>query len=214
MSFAVFLIIGMCAMFLPMLYGGRSYNFPIWKTIISAIILTGIGLLGAHLMALLESGNWSGRSFFGALFLAPVLMWPIAKILNLSYSKLIDICAPAECIMLALLKVKCNIDGCCGGRYMQFGHFGFTFPSQIVECVIAIVLMLVLLAILKKKKWEGVVYPWYMFLYGIIRFILNLLRDTTPWIGPLPAGNFWALISLIIGGSILLYYKKKIKKVN
>ncbi len=214
MSFAAFFIIGMCAMFLPILYGGRIYSIPIWKTIISAIILTGIGLLGAHLMALIEVGNWKGRSFFGAHFLVPILMWPVAKILNIPYGKLLDICAPAGCIMLALLKVKCYFNGCCGGRYMQFGDIGFVFPSQIVECVVAIILMLVLLVIIKKRKWERLVYPWYMFLYGIIRFILNLFRDTSPWIGPLPSGNFWALISLVIGGAILLYYKRNIKKID
>ena len=64
---------------------------------------------------------------------------------------------------------------------------------------------------IKCKKQKGCIYYWYMILYGISRFILNLFRETTPFIWILPAGNFWALISTILGIALLLISKRKTK---
>jgi len=199
---------GMVAMFFVMWFCGRIYDIPVWKIAVSAVLLTAIGYLGAKLMFFIESGGWSGRSLFGSIFLAPILMYPVTKVLRINYGKLLDICAPAECIMLALLKVKCVIDGCCAGRMVSFSGKSFVFPSQKVECAAFLIIMVILLVMIFKKKKESLIYPYYMIIYGVVRFILNLLRETTPWIGPLPAGNFWSICSIIIGLIALAYYKK------
>ena len=111
--------------------------------------------------------------------------------------------------MLALLKVKCRIDGCCYGKTFHTRTGGVQFPSQIIELIVAIVLMFVLIILLQKSKREGMIYPYYLILYGVTRFILNLFRETTPWIGPLPAGNFWSLISVGIGIIAIVVLKKR-----
>lgn len=115
-GFVVFLIIGMIGMLLCMLYCGRVYHISRWKIIISSVILTFGGVAGTYLMGYLENGSWGARSFFGAMFAVPLIMWIVALILRLPYGMLLDICAPAGCIMFSLLKIKCKIDGCCGGR--------------------------------------------------------------------------------------------------
>ena len=213
-AFTMFLLIGMGLMFICMWAANRmSYTFPVWKILISSAILTGIGLLGAHIMSWIESGNWTGRSFYGAVFLTPVLLWPVSKILSIRYGGLMDLAAPAECIMLALLKIKCLIDGCCAGRHFETKNGSFQFPSQIVECVAAIVIMAVLLVIIRQRKNEGKIFQIYLILYGVIRFVLNLFRETTPWIGPLAAGNFWSLVSITIGvAAVLLLNRQKRKR--
>ena len=199
-SFNVFMVIGMFLMFFCICAANMlSYRFPIWKIAVSAVLLTIIGLIGARSMAWLEVGVWNGRSFYGAVFLVPVMMLPVSKVLKVRYGFLMDICAPAGCIMNALLKIKCKIDDCCYGRIFFTENSGFRFPSQIVECIAAIILMLILIFMVYRRKQEGLIYPWFMILYGIVRFILNLFRETTPWIGPLPSGNFWSLISIAVG---------------
>ncbi len=208
-AFNIFLFVGALLMFLCMWFASQFYKkIPIWKVLISAALLTAIGLLGAHLMSVIESGNWSGRSFFGAVFLAPVLMRPVAMVLRIPYKTIMDLCAPAECIMLALLKVKCNIDGCCYGRMFNVAGGSYRFPSQIVECVAAILLMTVLLLMIKSRKQEGKIYLWYLIIYGVSRFILNMFRETTPWIGPLAAGAFWSLAAIVIGIAVMLMVQK------
>lgn len=201
-------------MFLCMWITAKFYDpLPIWKLLLSALLLTCIGLLGAHLMSMIESGDWNGRSFFGAVFLAPLLMLPVSMILHIPYGTMLDLCAPAECIMLALLKVKCSIDGCCYGKIFRIGSNAFRFPSQKVECITAIILMIVLIILIRTKRWRRTIYPWYLILYGIIRFILNLFRETTPWIGPLAAGNFWSLVAIVVGVIWMLTLLKKRKEM-
>lgn len=212
LSFIVFLTIGMVAMFFVMWAGGHAYGFKVWKIVIADVFLTIIGAVGVYLMGFVEKGEWVGaRSFYGAHFLVPILMFPVAKLLRMPYGKVLDMSAPAGCLMLALLKVKCVIDGCCGGRMLTLFGKTFRFPSQIVECIAAVVLMVVLLIMIYRRKWTSMIYPWYMILYGAVRFCLNCLRDTTPWFWIIPSGHLWSIISIIIGVIALILIKRKLE---
>ena len=92
---------------------------------------------------------------------------------------------------------------------ISIGGKTFIFPSQKVECAVFIIIMLVLLWMIISKKFQSYVYPYFMLIYGVARFFLNLLRETTPWIGPLPAGNFWSVISASIGIIAIVLIKRK-----
>ena len=195
------LIVGTIAMAAVMLLPHRwRAGLPVWKTLLSAAVLTVLGVLGAKLMYLLESGRFGGTSYYGAVFFPPLFMVLLALLLRVPPLALLDLCAPAECIMLALLKVLCLKNGCCGGRLLFTTASGgeVYFPSQIIELLNVLVLMVVLLRFIRKGTWQGRIYPIYMLLYGITRFILNLLRDTKPFLLGLPAGNFWSLVAIVI----------------
>ena len=122
--------------------------------------------------------------------------------MRIPYGYLMDFCAPAECVMLALMKYQCLVDGCCSGRVMlEIAMDGsVVFPSQIVELINALLLMAVLMGMAFFKKWRGKIYPWYLVIYGSTRFILNFFRaDIEPLLLGLPAGNLWSLLSIFIG---------------
>ena len=200
--FILFLSIGTLLMFGVMLIAGKNFHIPWWKLLLSSVVLTAAGVLGAYLMFLLENGSWGGKSFFGSIFLPPVMMLAAAKLLKIRQSELLDLCAPAECVMLALLKVDCLRSGCCAGRVIGLSAYTgepVRFPSQIAEGVNALILMVFLILIVRQDKMSGTAYPLYMILYGVCRFFLNLLRETTPFIWILPAGNFWALVCTALG---------------
>lgn len=200
-DFVISLVVGTIAMAAVMLLPRRWWaGLPMWKTLLSAAVLTVLGVLGAKLMFLIESGFWAGTSFYGAMFFPPLFMVLLALLLRVPPLTLLDLCAPAECVMLALLKVLCLKNGCCGGRLLFTTASGgeIYFPSQIIELLNALVLMVMLLWLIRKGTWQGRIYPIYMLLYGITRFILNLLRDTKPFLLGLPAGNFWSLVAIVI----------------
>ena len=201
--FMVYLAVGTLLMFAVMLIADRNERTPWWKLLISSVVLTGAGVLGAYLMFALEGGTWGGgKSFYGAVFLPPLIMWLTALALRLPVSRVMDLSAPAECVMLALLKVDCYLTGCCGGRvigYSQMTGEAIVFPSQIAELVNALVLMIILILLIRGGKIKGLAYPAYLILYGVTRFFLNLLRETTPFILGMSAGNFWSLVSIVIG---------------
>ena len=81
-QFLLFLLAGMVAMFAIMILSGRVYGVPIWKIAVIALFLTPIGYLGTKLMFFIEAGRWDGRSLFGAVFLVPMLMYPVARLLK------------------------------------------------------------------------------------------------------------------------------------
>lgn len=211
-----YLSIGTVLMAAVMLWAGteRSIEKDRWKLLVSTIVLALVGFGGAKLLYSIENGGWFGTSFYGAVFFPPLFMVLLALLLHVPPLDLLDLCAPAECVMLAILKIQCAVNGCCGGILLTTTADGvyIRFPSQIAELLNALALMIVLLHFIHKGVWRGRIYPMYMLLYGITRFVFNLLRDTTPFLLGLPAGNFWSLISIMIA-LIWLYFAEHKKGV-
>ena len=116
--------------------------------------------------------------------------------------------AAFRCVMLVVMRFDCLKNSCCFGRYLP--GLGFQFPSQISEMVVGVTILLVLLRMHKKDR-QVQLYPWYMILYGVCRFILQGLRygGTDPWVLGLSQGHFWSLISIAIGTTWLLVSKAR-----
>lgn len=189
---------GTVAMLILMLLRRKTYpQVSTWKIPLISILLTFAGVAGAMLMFFVESGHFGGTSFFGAILFVPVLLLP-ALLLRVPYGTLIDLCAPAECLMLAFMKVDCLMSDCCIGRYLP--ALGFQFPSQIIEMITTLVIMLILLQLERNPKNRNTLYAHYLILYGGTRFILNWFRyGLTPFVWILPAGNFWSVIAIALG---------------
>lgn len=207
------LLMGTLAMIGIMVYSCIKYRFPVWKAIPCALILAALGVLGTKIMAVVEGGSWEGQSFFGAVLFTPVMMCLVAPLFKLKVRDLLDLCAPAECGMLIFQKIACLVTGCCEGRICGYNAAGeaIRFPSQLVECITAVIILCVLLSMIQDGKQRGRLYPWYLVLYGSTRFALNLFRETTPFVWILPAGNFWSIVAVTAGAISLLIYKKHAK---
>ncbi len=214
MRFYVSFGIGAVIMAASMCLSGRKYRIPAWKAVLCTLLVCASAYGGLKIMAFLESGSFQGRSFFGAFFFVPVFLALTARFLKVPALQLTDISAPAGCVMLAVQKINCYLDGCCYGKVLRttFDGFDIRFPSQIAEAVNAAVLFAAMEILFFKKKTVGIVYPWTMILYGITRFILNLFRETKPFVWILPAGNFWSVISVLAGVCWLLVIMRKEKQ--
>jgi len=195
------LLLGTLAMLILMLIIGIKYRMNLWKCIPVAVVLTIVGTIGTYLMYFVENASFEGSSYFGAVFFVPIVFIVFSKLIKIPYGDLLDLCAPAECIMLVLMKYQCLINGCCSGRMLYLTPEGVAvmFPSQLVELINAVVLMLVLMVMALSQKWRGKIYPWYLIIYGCTRFVLNWFRFTSPLLMGLPAGNLWSLVAIFIG---------------
>lgn len=207
----VFLLIGTIAMGTPLLKMANNYGISKGKILILTLMLTIMGTAGTFLMYYVENRYWGGLSFYGAVFLVPVMFLAVAPILQIPYSSAMDFCAVGECVMLALMKIHCIIGGCCQGRVLFKIPSGelIRFPSRIVEMSVAIVLFAVLFQWSQKGNKHGVLYSWYMLLYGCTRFGLNILREA--WVEKnmiLPFGNIWSLVAIVVGGIWLISIRK------
>lgn len=208
MGRATMISLGAVAMFVSMVL--RKKQFPqvaLWKMIVLTVWLTITGVLGTMILAYIESGKFGGTSFYGAVLMVPVLIMP-AMLMRITHKDILNLCAPAECAMLLIMRFDCLDKGCCFGKYLP--NLGFQFPSQITEMIVALAVMIVLIR-MHRKNSQIQLYPWYMIMYGVLRFCIQGLRygGTNPWILGLSAGHFWSLVSITIGVIWLLLSKER-----
>lgn len=212
-----FLFLGLIGMFITVLIQSFRNKVRIYKSIIISVLLTIVGTVGAMLMFFVENGYFSGYSFFGALFLVPIAFIAVSLLLKINYSTLMDICAPAGCIIIVIMKINCIRSNCCRGCSMWMTEDGHDvrFPLREVELVVAFILCLILLWLGKKGKFKGLLYPMYMILYGSTRFILNFLREefyTTKMF--IPFGNIWSVVAVLLGVTWFVFNKKSLFKTK
>ena len=191
----------------------RKKDFPqvaIWKMAVLTVWLTITGVLGTMILAYIEMGKFGGTSFYGAVLMVPIFILP-AMLMKMTYRDILNLCAPAECAMLVVMRFDCLDKGCCFGRYLP--KLEFQFPSQIVEMVVGITVLLILIR-MHKKNHQTQLYPWYMILYGVLRFLINGFRygGMDPWLLGLSKGHFWSVISVVIGTTWLLVSKVNNKR--
>ena len=211
MNVVTFILIGMAAMLIPLCLQSIWYRFPIWKTLILTVVLTLVGTAGTKLMCFVESGSFESISFYGAVFFTPIAFHFLCKYTKQPKDIVLDLCAPAECMMLVVMKVQCLTHGCCAGRVLSADALGVVtrFPSQIAEMSNAAVLCVVLLVLSTQKKLRGTIFSWYMILYGCTRFVLNYFRENqSHFLCGLPGGAFWSVCSVAVGIYLLRRHYK------
>lgn len=223
-TFDSLLIIGMIVMGVPMTLSAIRYGIVWWKGVITTVLLTVFGLIGTILIFYVEYGRFGGTSFFGAVFLVPIAFALVSLILRMPYTKVLDLCTIGLCVTMALLRFNCLKSGCCGGRvlFTTAADNAVRFPSQMAELVVGLSLAtLFVYWIYCIPRRHGVIYPWFMVLYGAIRSVLNFFRQE--WVdylelgNPFPRGMIWSVVSLIIG-SVWLWlvyrHRKKQEQAN
>lgn len=161
----------------------------------------------------------SGGVFYGGLLGAlPVAWWYIKKH-SLPLFGTLDVMAPAVALGQAIGRLGCFAAGCCFGApstapwsvifHNEDAHalVGVPLnvplhPSQLYESLGTLVLLFILLATLKKRKFPGQVAATYLILYAILRFSLEFFRGDvargTVFGGVLSTSQFIALVVVFL----------------
>ena len=200
-------------MMIPILIQMKWYNISLWKAPLFTVIITVSGILTTRMWYFAESGDVDGISYFGAVFLVPIIFIAVARIFRIPYKFTMDFCAPAGCVVLIIMKVQCLLTGCCGGRLLCTIADGteIRFPSQIVELFNAFVIAVLLMMLSKYKGRRGTIYFWYMVMYGATRFLLNFFRETESVFLFMGFGSIWGLLSLTIGTFGLIHGNESLR---
>lgn len=171
------------------------YHLNTVQAVLFAVCVMCSGLAGCKVLYIFE--NWGdpitvgGFSFFGAVFLVPLLMMLFGLLFRLRPGQSVSASAPCVCAMIGTIRVGCFLNGCCGGWTTATG---FTWPTQAIESIGDFIILFVLLH--KEEKGETCIYPLFMLYYGILRFLVEFLRDTSKdWMG-MSHGQWFALISI------------------
>ena len=206
----LFILIGVVAVLAVSLFQRKKYQLGFIKTIISMVLIAIVGVLGTLLMYFIENGEWGGISFYGSVFIIPMFLYSYSKIIKEPYTKMSDFYVPQVCAMSAVMKILCLKSGCCGGIELFEKADGtiVKFPSQIVEMISVILIMLLFLYFEHKGLFKGRFYPLFFIIYGSVRFALNFLRaDLNAFVWFIPSGHFWSIVAIVIGATWLLLAK-------
>lgn len=182
----------------------KKYGYTAMQSTLIGIVTVVFGVLGTYLLGWVEAGRIGNISYYGSVFAVPLIMLPVSRFTNTPYGKIMDYVTPCGSAAIALGKIGCFFNGCCGGRMVSFAGRSFCFPSQLTEMFVAIVITALVLEMEKSKAWQNCRYAAFLLSYGAARFVLNLLREhDVLWLG-LPQGNWWSILALVIGAIWLL----------
>lgn len=150
-------------------------------------------------------------NYYGNLTAWLITMLVIPFVFGVSPLRAMDVLSPALPLSLFVAKIACFFHGCCSGFEMQGGFYynisneRYEFPVQMLESLVALCLFFFMRYYEKKNKLTGSVFPLYLFVYSITRFITEFFRADLPNVlGPLDAYQILSLIFAIYGG-VLLY---------
>jgi phosphatidylglycerol---prolipoprotein diacylglyceryl transferase len=131
-----------------------------------------------------------GFVFYGSFLLAiPTMLWFFRKN-KLDPYRMLDIMAITTCLVHMFGRIGCFMAGCCHGTPTG-SVFGVTYsdpacsadplntplhPTQLYEAIFIGLVMIYLLYLRDRKKFNGQLFLTYLFLYGIGRFVLEYLR--------------------------------------
>ena len=148
---------------------------------------------------------------------------------NISLLALLDVLGPAMALAHAFGRISCFMQGCCFGKPAPQGFpFAVCFPPgsgaayrypsllpgtsgsvpvypvQLFESAGNILMCVILLLLLRKRKYVGTIGGVYLILYGVMRFLIEFMRgDHTDSILGLTPSQFIAVAIAIPGGIIV-----------
>lgn len=195
------------------------YDFGIW-------IILG-GLLGARIayvlfnlaefkdhpleILMIQRG---GLVFYGSFFGGVFSLWLFVKRKGLSFLKMMDLVMPPLVLGHAIGRIGCFLNGCCFGRPTRcawavnfpraslpayaFGPLHLIHPVQLYESILLLIVFFILLKLDSYKKFNGVVFCFYLLLYPLVRFSTEFFRGDHPLI-------IFHTLTLYQGISVLLF---------
>lgn len=215
-TYNLMILVGSVGMLLYTLRHRKQIGFSPILCLLFAAVLTLCGIAGARLLYILENlddlnsaVSGSGVSFFGSVYLIPLVMPLVGRMLRLKGQTVLDLCAPCVAIMISCIRIGCLLGGCCGGWVVYIGDIYFAWPTQIMESIGDFLIFLWLGKLHRQRNREGQLYPLLMIAYSVLRFFIEFLRySTEKWL-IFSAGHGFAVIAILAASLWLTIQKRK-----
>ena len=93
----------------------------------------------------------------------------------------------------------------------HIGEYYFSFPTQLIEFVFDLLILILLLRHEKKGDDYGSLYPKFLLWYGCVRFLIEFVRNTEKdWLY-LSHAHWFSVAAIIIGVGLEIMRKKQLK---
>ena len=160
--------------------------------------------------------NLSAGRYFHSHFLSILIYFIlISKALKLPVKKIMDILMVSTIIMSSFGRIGCLAQGCCMGKPTNL-PWAIRFPlnpglavhpTQIYMFFSELVILVILMRLQKKRKYDGQTFWVGIFLYSIYRFLIEFYRTNPIFLYNLTHAQFFSIITFCISG-VYLYFKK------
>ena len=236
--YGVMLVLAYLAGELLVLWLARREQVELDRVLFWMVSLLLGGIVGARLAGLVRDSLTGGQIAsplvregfvsYGAPVGVLVAGWVYARVARLSLWRLLDLAAPSVALGFAITRIGCFLNGCCYGRptglpwgvrFPASSPAGLAFgdtplhPAQIYASLGNLALLGVLLALHRRRRFEGFTFLWWVVLYAVLRFLLEFARA-----GPRVALGLTTaqLANLVIGPAALavLWAKGRSKRVE
>jgi phosphatidylglycerol---prolipoprotein diacylglyceryl transferase len=195
------------------------------------------GLIGAKVLLVAVDWRYFGRNpreitsvlqsggvFYGGLIGGVLVAWWYVRRHHLAGWRTADVLVPGVALGQAIGRLGCFSAGCCWGKATQV-PWAVTFtdvfaaravgtpmdtpvhPSQLYESFATLLILLFLLWLAPRKRFDGQVTLAYVALYSAARFGLEFFRgdaDRGSWFGGMLSTSQLIAIVLLLGVAVLL----------
>jgi phosphatidylglycerol:prolipoprotein diacylglycerol transferase len=157
-----------------------------------------MGLLGARVVYVITRMNEpnvdlvavafnlrAGFVYYGGLVASWLFLVYYLRRYKLAFWAVCDAFAMAICIGLAVGRFGCLLGGCCFGTptnlpwgvvMVKESALGHLHPVQAYEGIFLILLFAIMWLLRKRKSYEGVMVVWFVGVYAVARYILEIWR--------------------------------------
>ena len=248
-TYGLMMAVGVACGLLFLFVQSKKQNLPSSKIIDMAFYTIIVSLIGAKLILLVGNFSYymrywrellslarSGGVFQGGLTFGIIFALWYFRRHKIPTLKTTDIFAPALALGHGFGRIGCFSAGCCYGTESSL-PWGVIFnnkyasdltgvplgiplhPTQLYESALNFLNFFVLFIILKKKKFDGQVFSFYIINYSIIRYIVEfyrgdhpdkafLFRNPSPYLS-LSLPQLFCILGLIAGVILLLILRKR-----
>ncbi len=164
----------------------------------------------------------SGMSYHGGVIGVVIMTVLFCRRRKFDFWKFADLISPAIPLGYTFGRIGNFTNGELFGRvtsvpwgmYFPLDATGsLRHPSQLYEAFFeGIFLFAALWAIRKKAPFDGALLAFYIFGYGLVRFMVEFFREPDYMVGPISIGQFLCLLMMAGGGGLFLWRKKMAAK--
>ena len=209
-----------CTALLFNIWYGKKVNISFIKRIFISAIQMSLIIFIMKIILWIESGfTYFGANEVAVVFIfLPLIALLSSKILKIPYNTASDIAGFTPLVIHSIARMGCIFTGCCCGYPCSWGIYNIRwqakhFPVQLLESALSVIIILVLLLILRKHKYnsKGFILPTVIITYGTVRFFTEFLHYNGKIWGGLSIVAFRCLLMFVVGILLLLIMIKRNK---
>ncbi len=170
-----------------------------------------------------------GATYYGGLVLALIGAIVFLRRAGVSFFVVADICSPSIAFGVFLTRIGCFLSGCCFGKPTatplgivfpagcpaSYSYQGTAIhPTQLYASLYGLLIFFLLLALERKKSFEGYTFGLLCMFYGIARFAVDFIRyyEKSAIIGGVLTVNQVLSIALAATGFFLFVFLSRRRK--